>query len=121
MSTETAPQRSEQLLNEAVQRFRFEPFDANSEDVEDYLERFEIQLDVVGLATAADPTQDMDDRKKTKRRTLLLANVGKETHAKLRRFPTGGSLTNRLLMPLSASITSLSKRFCQCMWGILQA
>jgi len=58
MSTKTAAQRSESLLNEAVQRFRFEPFDANGEDVEDYLERFEIQLDVVGLATPADPTQD---------------------------------------------------------------
>jgi len=110
MSTETAAQRSERLLNEAVQRFRFEPFDVNGEDVEDYLERFEIQLDVVGLATPADPTEDTDDRKKAKRRTLLLANVGKETHAKLKDVFRPEALTTKTYDQLLTALKTMYKR-----------
>ena len=110
MSTETADQRAERLLNEAVQRFRFEPFDVNGEDVEDYLERFEIQLDVVGLATPTDPTQDTDERRKAKRRTLLLSNVGKDTHAKLKDVFRPDALTTKTYAQLSTALKTMYKR-----------
>ena len=74
------------------------------------MERFEIQLDVVGLATPADPTQDTDDRKKAKRRTLLLANVGKETHAKLKDVFRPEALTTKTYDQLLTALKTMYKR-----------
>jgi len=99
--------RPRQLIN--VQN-GFEPFDANGEDIEDYLERFEIQLDVVGLATPADPLQDTDERKKAKRRTLLLSNVGKDTHAKLKDVFRPDVLTAKTYTQLTAALKTMYKR-----------
>ena len=55
-------------------------------------------------------TQDTDDRKKAKRRTLLLANVGKETHAKLKDVFRPEALTTKTYDQLLTALKTMYKR-----------